>query len=175
METISVNKQLLQEDRGTEKSDTELVRRQESRCKKYLRPTKHHTFECLLLVLKNITGPHLRLQAVKQHSSFKVPFPASKNRASVRLSFVPPSKPFFRAYLSGSFPTNRQRGSRHPKLQICARPLCILADWTAGFKTDAFQWSKSFHIPLKKRKKKKKESQQQQSYLHHFLLTTVMI
>jgi len=31
METISVNKQLLQEDsRGTEKSDTELVRRQES-------------------------------------------------------------------------------------------------------------------------------------------------
>jgi len=32
METISINKQLLQEDsRGTEKSDTDLGRRQESR------------------------------------------------------------------------------------------------------------------------------------------------
>lgn len=85
METISVNKQLLQEDsRGTEKSDTDLARRQESRWLSpepciirsiYVQPNSTH----FLIPITRLRLPQCHTsdcKQQKQHTSFYSIFPS---------------------------------------------------------------------------------------------------
>lgn len=73
METISVNKQLLQEDsRGTGKSDPDLSRRQESELLAELRGCHDTEYPCPpeLHSFGSLSLPHLTVQEYKRHSFF---------------------------------------------------------------------------------------------------------
>lgn len=69
-----------------------------SHCKKYLCPTKQHTFRSLCYLSSTSTVPHLRFRAAETaffpffHSTF---FPASQILCLGSVPFLPPSKSFF--------------------------------------------------------------------------------
>lgn len=175
METISVNKQLLQEDsRGTEKSDTDLARRQESHWLSseartvrniYVQLNSIHFGACVIC----LWHPQCHTSDFgqqKQHFFFPfstVPFPASQILCLGSVPFLPPSKSFFSKPISlAGFPLDSQKGSRRPKPQIHGlTPLRFIWLEFTGFKTGTFSWSKSFQTPTLNKK--------QNTKLHHFL------
>lgn len=106
METISVNKQLLQEDsRGTEKSDTDLARRQESHWLSseartvrniYVQLNSIHFGACVIC-LRHPQCHTSDFGQQKQHffPFSTVPFPDSQILCLGSVPFLPPSKSFF--------------------------------------------------------------------------------
>lgn len=177
METISVNKQLLQEDsRGTEKSDTNLARRQESRWLSseaciirniYVQQNSTHFWDsitCLRL-------PQCHTSDCKQqkwHTFFySYLFQPPRSCASVLLPFFPPPNLYSKPITMAGFPLDSQKGSRHPKLQILAWPPCILSAWNLQVSEEGLsQGASPFkHLPWAKKKPNNKQTKTQYTSL----------
>lgn len=142
METISVNKQLLQEDsRGTEKSDTDLARRQES----HWLSSEAHTVRNIYVQQNSIRfgvcviclrHPLCHTSDFRQQKQHFFPFPLylfqpPQSSASVLFPFFPLPNLFSKPISLAGFPLDSQKGSTRPKLQIRAWPLGVLSDWNS--------------------------------------------
>lgn len=144
METISVNKQLLQEDsRGTEKSDTDLARRQESHWLSseartvrniYVQLNSIHFGACVIC----LWHPQCHTSDFgQQKQHFFSPFPQylfqpPKSSALVLFPFFPLPNLFFLSLSLWQVSHSIARKEADvPNLRYTAWPLCVLSDWNS--------------------------------------------
>lgn len=176
METISVNKQLLQEDsRGTEKSDTNLARRQESRWLSsevcfirniYVQQNSTHfwvSITCLRLLQCHTSDCK---QQIWHTFFYSYLFQPPRSCASVLLPFFPSPNLYSKPITMAGFPLDSQKGSRHPKLQILAWPPCILSAWNLQVSGQGLSQGASPFKHLPWGKKKNKQQQTNQNTIH---------
>lgn len=182
METISLNKQLLQEDsRGTEKSDTELARRQEKLrglCyTKYSRPPKQHTFLSLLLALDFHSATAQIANSRNAIPAFTVSFPDPGPQSC---SFSSPFQMFPQSLsLQQVFHSTARKEADISNFKILARPLCILSAWNLQVSKQGLPHGASPFKHLKKKNTTKTTNQHTQKPPNpkyntlHFFLTVV--